>query len=259
MNKARKLGDPFDPETPSKARRSTRPSSTRSCTTSTWASSEGAKCLTGGVRHGDRGYFIEPTVFADVKDDMSIAKDEIFGPVLSVLKFKDVDEVIRARQQHVLRPGRRRLDARHRQGPPPGRRAAGRHGVDQLLRRVRRRRPVRRLQDVRHGPRAGRRRPGSLHREQRRCDLQGCRRRPGRLSPVDGPAAAAAASHLQPAGDSQRRRVRRPVSARFRQPAVRPQVSRPGAGLLHRRRGHEAQGGASWPACTTRSASTWWR
>ena len=56
---------------------------------------EGAKCLTGGKRHGDRGYFIEPTLFADVKDEMSIAKDEIFGPVLSVLKFKDLDEIVR--------------------------------------------------------------------------------------------------------------------------------------------------------------------
>ena len=46
------------------------------------------------ARIGDRGYFIEPTLFADVKDDMSIAKDEIFGPVLSVLKFKDVDEIV---------------------------------------------------------------------------------------------------------------------------------------------------------------------
>src|SRR5207253_63303 len=55
---------------------------------------EGAKCLTGGTRHGDRGFFVEPTLFDDVKDNMAIAKDEIFGPVLSVLKFKDVNEVI---------------------------------------------------------------------------------------------------------------------------------------------------------------------
>jgi aldehyde dehydrogenase (NAD+) len=55
---------------------------------------EGAQCLTGGERHGDRGYFVEPTLFTDVKDDMSIAKDEIFGPVLSVLKFKSVDEIV---------------------------------------------------------------------------------------------------------------------------------------------------------------------
>jgi aldehyde dehydrogenase (NAD+) len=55
---------------------------------------DGAKCLTGGHRVGTRGYFIEPTVFADVKDDMKIARDEIFGPVMSILKFKDVDDVI---------------------------------------------------------------------------------------------------------------------------------------------------------------------
>ena len=58
---------------PSRARRSTRPSSTRSWATSTRASSKGAKCVTGGERFGDKGYFIEPTVFADVKDDMTIA------------------------------------------------------------------------------------------------------------------------------------------------------------------------------------------
>jgi len=56
---------------------------------------EGAKLLTGGKRHGNKGYFVEPTVFADVKDEMTIAKEEIFGPVMSILKFKDIDEVIR--------------------------------------------------------------------------------------------------------------------------------------------------------------------
>jgi aldehyde dehydrogenase (NAD+) len=54
----------------------------------------GAKMMTGGNRVGDRGYFIEPTVFADVRDDMKIAREEIFGPVMSVLKFNDIDEVI---------------------------------------------------------------------------------------------------------------------------------------------------------------------
>ena len=67
---------------------------------------------------GDRGYFIEPTVFADVKDDMKIAQEEIFGPVMSILKFKDVDEVDRARQQNDVRPGGRGVDARHQQGAP---------------------------------------------------------------------------------------------------------------------------------------------
>jgi aldehyde dehydrogenase (NAD+) len=55
---------------------------------------EGARLLTGGKRHGTKGFFVEPTVFADVQDNMTIAKEEIFGPVLSILKFKTVDEVI---------------------------------------------------------------------------------------------------------------------------------------------------------------------
>uniref|UniRef100_A0A1J3CZZ3 aldehyde dehydrogenase (NAD(+)) n=1 Tax=Noccaea caerulescens TaxID=107243 RepID=A0A1J3CZZ3_NOCCA len=49
----------------------------------------------GGDKIGDKGYFIQPTVFSNVKDDMLIAQDEIFGPVQSILKFRDVDEVIR--------------------------------------------------------------------------------------------------------------------------------------------------------------------
>jgi hypothetical protein len=55
---------------------------------------EGAKLVTGGKRVGNKGWFIEPTVFSDVNDDMTIAKEEIFGPVMSILKFKNVDEVI---------------------------------------------------------------------------------------------------------------------------------------------------------------------
>jgi aldehyde dehydrogenase (NAD+) len=55
---------------------------------------EGAKLVCGGERVGDRGYFIQPTVFADVEDNMKIAKEEIFGPVMSVIPFKTVDEVI---------------------------------------------------------------------------------------------------------------------------------------------------------------------
>ena len=55
---------------------------------------QGAKLLAGGNRVGQKGYFIEPTVFDNVKDDMKIAQEEIFGPVMSVLKFKDIDEVL---------------------------------------------------------------------------------------------------------------------------------------------------------------------
>ncbi len=55
---------------------------------------EKATLATGGGRVGDKGFFIEPTVFTDVKDDMKIAREEIFGPVMTILKFKDMDEVV---------------------------------------------------------------------------------------------------------------------------------------------------------------------
>ena len=55
---------------------------------------QGADCLTGGQRHGDKGFYVEPTVFDGVTDDMDIAKDEIFGPVMNILTFKDFDEVV---------------------------------------------------------------------------------------------------------------------------------------------------------------------
>jgi aldehyde dehydrogenase (NAD+) len=55
---------------------------------------EGATLLCGGGRAGEKGYFVEPTVFGDVTDGMTIAKEEIFGPVMSILKFSSVDEVI---------------------------------------------------------------------------------------------------------------------------------------------------------------------
>ena len=59
---------------------------------------DGARLMTGGKRpEGElfkKGYWIEPTVFAEVKRGMRIAQEEIFGPVLSVFKWKDVDEVI---------------------------------------------------------------------------------------------------------------------------------------------------------------------
>jgi aldehyde dehydrogenase (NAD+) len=55
---------------------------------------EGARLVCGGERFGDRGYFIQPTVFAGVQDDMKIAREEIFGPVMSIIPFKGVEEVV---------------------------------------------------------------------------------------------------------------------------------------------------------------------
>lgn len=55
---------------------------------------EGARLVAGGRRVGNDGFFIEPALFADVTDDMTIAREEIFGPVLSVLDFETEDEVL---------------------------------------------------------------------------------------------------------------------------------------------------------------------
>ncbi|KAJ3471644.1 hypothetical protein MRS44_001743 [Fusarium solani] len=55
---------------------------------------EGATVLTGGGRHGDKGYFIEPTIFTNVRPDMKIMREEIFGPVCAIAKFKDEEEAL---------------------------------------------------------------------------------------------------------------------------------------------------------------------
>ncbi|XP_049837438.1 aldehyde dehydrogenase 1A1-like isoform X1 [Schistocerca gregaria] len=55
---------------------------------------QGAHLECGGVRFGDKGYFVKPTVFSNVTDDMKIAREEIFGPVQSIIKFKTIEEVI---------------------------------------------------------------------------------------------------------------------------------------------------------------------
>lgn len=59
---------------------------------------EGARLVCGGkeaeVKGGENGFFIEPTIFADVTNDMKIAQEEIFGPVLSVIRYDTVDEAI---------------------------------------------------------------------------------------------------------------------------------------------------------------------
>ncbi|KAB8232393.1 aldehyde dehydrogenase (NAD(P)(+)) ald5 [Aspergillus alliaceus] len=56
---------------------------------------EGATVITGGDRHGSEGYFIQPTVFTDVHENMKIAQEEIFGPVVTIQKFKDEAEAIK--------------------------------------------------------------------------------------------------------------------------------------------------------------------
>ena len=91
--KKQRVGDPFDPAT-TQGPQVSQEQFDRVMGYIRRGQEAGAKMLCGGARVGDRGYFIAPTVFDAVTDDMPIARDEIFGPVMSVLPFREVDEVI---------------------------------------------------------------------------------------------------------------------------------------------------------------------
>ncbi len=93
--RGRKLGDPFDPATEQgpqvSAEQMQRVQSYISA-----GQKAGAKQIVGGTPTGvdPAGYFVQPTIFADVHDEMQIAQEEIFGPVMSILKFRDAAEVV---------------------------------------------------------------------------------------------------------------------------------------------------------------------
>lgn len=90
----RRVGNPFDPET-EQGPQVDRAQYDKILSYIDKGKKEGARCLTGGESIGEKGFFIQPTIFTNVKDSMAISTDEIFGPVLSVLKFKDFDEIVR--------------------------------------------------------------------------------------------------------------------------------------------------------------------
>ena len=94
MAESRKVGDPFEADTEQGPQISEEQFDTIMGYIES-GKSEGATLKTGGSRYGDKGYFIQPTVFADVRDEMTIAREEIFGPVMQVQKFRDADEVVR--------------------------------------------------------------------------------------------------------------------------------------------------------------------
>jgi aldehyde dehydrogenase (NAD+) len=100
MNKSRRLGDPLDPDT-EQGPQVDKEQFDKILGYIDSGKKEGAHCLTGGGRHGDRGFYVEPTLFTGVDDNMTIAKEEIFGPVMSVLKFKSLDEIA-ARANNTL-------------------------------------------------------------------------------------------------------------------------------------------------------------
>jgi aldehyde dehydrogenase (NAD+) len=93
-NRDRRVGDPFDPDT-QQGPQVDEAQFDKVLKYIDIGKKDGARMVTGGKRVGDRGYFVEPTLFTNVTDDMRIAREEIFGPVMAVLKFKNVDEIVR--------------------------------------------------------------------------------------------------------------------------------------------------------------------
>ena len=96
--KSRKVGDPFASDT-DQGPQVSQEQCDRIMGYIEAGKKEGARLLTGGNRVGGKGYFIEPTVFDGVTDEMKIAREEIFGPVMNVLRFKDVNEVVKRGNQ----------------------------------------------------------------------------------------------------------------------------------------------------------------
>jgi aldehyde dehydrogenase (NAD+) len=93
MARKRKLGDPLEPAT-EQGPQVSQEQLDKILGYVDLGQLQGAKLVTGGRRAGTRGFFVAPAVFDDVTDDMAIARDEIFGPVVSVLPFQKMDEVI---------------------------------------------------------------------------------------------------------------------------------------------------------------------
>jgi aldehyde dehydrogenase (NAD+) len=90
---ANKVGDPFDSET-FQGPQVSKTQYDRIMEYIEHGKAEGAKVEVGGERHGTEGYFIQPTIFSNVTEDMKIMQEEIFGPVCSISKFKTEEEAI---------------------------------------------------------------------------------------------------------------------------------------------------------------------
>lgn len=92
--KAWKVGDPFDPATHQGPQVDKRQFD-KILSYIEIGIKQGATLLTGGKPASETGYFIQPTIFADITDEMQIANDEIFGPVMSLMKFQTAEEVVK--------------------------------------------------------------------------------------------------------------------------------------------------------------------
>ena len=137
------------------------------------AKQRGGKIVTGGKRHGNQGYFYEPTVITDVPDDSKIMTQEPFGPIAPIVTFKTFDEVVERANSLEFGLAAYAFTTLERDRGRDRRRAAVRHGRRQLDRdldagdAVRRRQGIRPRQRGRH---RGARAPISSPSSSRRAD-----------------------------------------------------------------------------------------
>ncbi len=91
--RSRVVGDPFDAKT-EQGPQIDKAQLDRIMSYVEKGNSEGARLVCGGERLPGNGYFMQPTVFADVQDEMAIAREEIFGPVMSIIPFRSLHDVV---------------------------------------------------------------------------------------------------------------------------------------------------------------------
>jgi phenylacetaldehyde dehydrogenase len=143
---------------------------------------QGAEIVTGGSRVGDAGYFVQPTVLTNTNPEMSVVREEIFGPVVCAIPFDDDDLDRIARTANDTPYGlRQHLDPRPRHRPQARPPHQGRHSVDQHSQFRRSGPALWRLQAIGLGPRNGVRGDRTLHRS------EGGRRRPLTSDPFGTP------------------------------------------------------------------------
>ena len=176
--KTARMGDPSDMNT-QVGPVTTRPQYEKILSYIDIAAKEGATCVLGGgaatrPECGD-GWFVEPTVFTDVTNDMRIAQEEVFGPVLAAIRFKDEDDAVRIANDVALRSRRRRLDPVHWSRAQNVRAAERGYRLDQHLPGGQLHVSLRRLQAQRPGPRERYGGNSGLHANQERVDRHGRR------------------------------------------------------------------------------------
>ncbi|MGC4097848.1 MAG: aldehyde dehydrogenase family protein [Nitrospira sp.] len=156
------------------------------------AGKQSARLVTGGARVtvDGKGCFVQPTIFADVAQDDPLARDEIFGPVLSVIAFDSEDQAVAMANDFDLWSCSLGLDRQSVAGLPRGGPAACRHGLGQHGRRAFGADPLRRHEAVRFRPRSVAAFAGKIHGAEDRLDQI-----PGLTAPQGAP------PRTQPLGD----------------------------------------------------------